>query len=63
MNHKINEGLPFLFPPKLTGVGAMLVMVTVDFGLILKQLHAEEISAAANFIRAAGTARASMSWT
>jgi hypothetical protein len=48
---------------RLTGVGAVLVILTVERGVIVRQRHAEEISAAANFARAAGTARASRSWT
>jgi hypothetical protein len=48
---------------KLTGVRAVLVTVTVVRGVRLRQRHTEEISAAANLARAAGTARASMSRT
>jgi hypothetical protein len=43
------------------GVGATIVTVVVDFGLKLKHLHAEEISAAAYWVSAAGAARASRS--
>lgn len=48
---------------KPTGVGAVVVCVTVERGEMLRQRHAEEISAAANFTRALGTVRASRSWT
>jgi hypothetical protein len=46
-----------------TGVGAVVVRITVERGEMLKQRHAEEISAAANFTRALGTVRAFRSWT
>jgi hypothetical protein len=48
---------------KPTGVGAVVVRVTVERGEMLRQPHAEEISAAANFSRALGTVRALRSWT
>jgi hypothetical protein len=48
---------------KPTGVGAVVVRVTVERGEMLRQRHAEEISAAANFSMALGTVRALRSWT
>jgi hypothetical protein len=45
------------------GVGATIVTVVVDFGLMLKHLHADEISPAAYWASAAGATRASRAWT
>jgi hypothetical protein len=59
----VNDRNPSEEVVRPTGVGTVVVRIIVERGEMLRQRHAEEISGAANFTRAFGTARALRLWT